>query len=140
VNTDPDNIKTVKLLCKAPVIAGEALLEGVLAALGPRLVPILVDNTEDDVRIDGNLNIRTQIFLSPLVLPVGRVSDPDPHLRSLLIWICILIQIRSFVQKQKYFDKNKALVPDPEIFRILDPDPQIFQTLDPNLHEMDEDP
>jgi hypothetical protein len=43
------------LLSKAPVVAGEALLEGVLAPLRPRLVPVLVDNTEDDVCIDGNL-------------------------------------------------------------------------------------
>jgi hypothetical protein len=43
------------LLCKAPVVAGEALLEGVLAPFGPRLVPVLVDNTEDDVCIDGDL-------------------------------------------------------------------------------------
>jgi hypothetical protein len=43
------------LLGKAPVVAGEALLEGVLAPLRPRLVPVLVDNTEDDVCIDGNL-------------------------------------------------------------------------------------
>ncbi len=43
------------LLSKASVVAGEALLEGVLAPLRPRLVPVLVDNTEDDVCIDGNL-------------------------------------------------------------------------------------
>jgi hypothetical protein len=43
------------LLGKAPVVAGEALLEGVLAPLRPRLVPVLVDNTEDDVCIDGDL-------------------------------------------------------------------------------------
>ena len=48
------------LLGKAPVVAGEALLEGVLAALGPRLVPVLVDNTEDDVRINGHLRQQQQ--------------------------------------------------------------------------------
>ena len=48
------------LLGKAPVVAGEALLEGVLAALGPRLVPVLVDNTEDDVRINRHLRQQQQ--------------------------------------------------------------------------------